>query len=131
MSNIIEFTAERLDARALLTAGWLENGSLDIYTEPRPLVSGAALTTQTLLVTMAMPAALAVSGGVITGSMVGDTIAASGIAAWGRFRDSGGFSIADADVGTDGSSEAIQIASTLSLTAGYAMEPVSFALAEG
>lgn len=129
MSGSLGFTVDRLTARAEQVAGWLENGTLELYDAPRPAANGGALTTQTLLATLTAPASLAVSNGVITALLTGSAIAASGVPAWGRFKDSSSVIIADADVGAEGSGAALQL-NALDLIAGAAVVPVSFALSE-
>lgn len=129
MSAALGFTVDRRQARAELVAGWLENGTLELYDAPRPNTNGGAITTQTLLAELTLPASMTVSNGVIAAVLTGGTVLASDAASWGRFKDGSGVIVADADAGGEGSDNALQF-NALDLTAGAAVISISFAVAE-
>ena len=120
-TNVLSFTADRRTSRGNLLAGWLAGGTAEVYTEPRPTTSGAAITTQTLLVTFDFPdPAATVTDGVLTGNAIANAMnAATGDAAWTRLRDSSGVVIGDADVGITGSGAFMQLADLSLVEGGY------------
>ena len=87
-------------------------GQLKIYDGTRPN-SGAAITTQKLLVTafFAKPS----SAGVVNGVLSFDvdetpvTCVDSGVATWARFENSAGTFLADTDVGVSGSGKGVEL----------------------
>lgn len=129
MSAALGFTVARLQARAELVAGWLENGTLELYDAPRPTTNGGAITTQTLLAELTLPASMTVSNGVIAAVLTGATILDDDVVNWGRFKDSGSVIIADADAGGEGTGAALQF-NALDLIAGAAVISITFAVAE-
>lgn len=129
MSAALGFTVDRLQSRAELVAGWLENGTLELYDAPRPAANGGAITTQTLLAELALPASMAVSNGVIAALLIGGAVLAGDVVSWGRFKDSSAVIIADADAGGEGSGAALQF-NALDLITGATVIAISFAVAE-
>ena len=130
-TNVLSFTAERRTSRGNLLAGWLAGGTAEVYTEPRPATSGAAITTQTLLVTFDLPdPAATVTDGVLTGEEIANAMNdATGNAEWTRLRDSSGVVIGDADVGITGSGAFMQL-SDLSLVEGGYCSVTAFGITE-
>lgn len=132
MDNVLDFAPARLQSRAQLTASWLENGSLEIYTAPRPEQNGGAITTQIKLLSISLDAVSATNGVIVAD--VGTGIAAMGIvsdtAAWGRALDSNGVVVGDCHVG-DANSVALAKLDSLSIVAGSLTTLTEFALAEG
>lgn len=129
--SVLSLTLARRTVRATLSASWLENGTLEIYTAPRPS-TGGVITTQTLLLDIGL-AGIAVTADVITAD-VGTGITAMGLAAdtaaWGRLKDNAGDIIGDCDVG-DVNSVALAKLDSLAIVAGSLTTLVSFNLTEG
>ena len=95
----------RLDLVATAIDAGAAAGTVKIYDGTRP-ATGAAITTQTLLVTgtFSDPCAAAASAGTLTFSAITyGFAAATGTATWARIADSDGNFVADASVGTSGS----------------------------
>lgn len=131
MSNQLGFATARKTSRGNLLAGWLDGGTIKIYTTDRPGSADTAISTQTLLVTFTLtnPAGT-VSNGVFTGSTISSAmVAANGTAAWARIADSNGVTICDGDVGLD-SGSLVQL-DNLSLVEGGYCSVVSFSITEG
>jgi len=129
MSAALGFTVDRLQARAELVAGWLENGTLELYDAPRPTANGGAITSQTLLAELTLPASMTVSNGVIAAILTGATIVSDDVVSWGRFKDSAAVIIADADAGGEGSNNALQF-NALDFILGASVISITFAIAE-
>jgi len=129
MSDVLGFTVDRLQSRAELVAGWLEDGTLELYDAPRPDTNGGAITSQTLLAELALPASMTVSNGVIAALLTGSTILEDSVVSWGRFKDSASVIIADADAGGEGSGAALQL-NALDFIAGASVISITFAIAE-
>jgi hypothetical protein len=109
MNEYVSLTLARRQVRAEQHAGWLAGGKLRLYTTPRPATSETAITTQTLLCEFdtADPFGT-VTNAIMTGSIPAPAmIAANGTPVWGRYVDSEGVTVSDADVGLTGSSAAI------------------------
>ena len=130
-TNVLSFTAERRTSRGNLLAGWLAGGTAEVYTEPRPATSGAAITTQTLLVTFDLPdPAVTVTDGMLEGAGIENAMnVATGDASWTRLRDSAGVVIGDADVGITGSGAFMQL-SDLALDEGGYCAVLAFGMIE-
>lgn len=121
----LDLTSARLDAGA-------GPGTLSTYTAPRP-ATGAAITTQTLLVTHTFndPCAPAASDGTLTFSAIADaTAVGSGEAAWSRASDSDGAFVADLDVTATGAGGDVTLNDT-NITAGAVVTVTSATLTEG
>lgn len=132
MSNVIRFSAARRTSRANLHMGWLDGGTLEVYTAPVPANADVAISSQTLLTTHAIPdPAGTVSDGVFTAADFESALnVADGTAAWARAKDSGGVVIGDYDCGAAGSGAAI-IIDNLGLVSGSLSTVTSFTIAEG
>ena len=105
-------------------------GLIRIYTGPRP-AKGAAITTETLLVTLTFsdPSAPAASSGVLTFSSITDgTAAATGTAAWARIVRSDSAFVMDMDVATSASD--LNLIST-SITSGQTVSITSATITAG
>lgn len=132
MSNQLGFATARKTSRGNLLAGWLDGGTIKIYTTARPGSADTAISTQTLLVTftIANPSGT-VSNGVFTGASISAAlIAETGNAAWARFADSSGVTICDGDVGLADSGALVEI-DNLSLAQGGYCSILSFGITEG
>lgn len=131
MSNILGFAAARKTARAGLLASWLDGGEIRVYSGARPATADTAITTQTLLVTFAIPdPAGDVADDIFTGDAIDAAmIAATGVAAWARVVDSATGAVFDADVGTPGSGALLQL-DNLNLVQGGYCTVTSFTVTE-
>jgi alanine-alpha-ketoisovalerate/valine-pyruvate aminotransferase len=109
MNEYVSLALARRQIRATQHAGWLAGGKLRLYTTPRPATPETAVTTQTLLCEfdMADPFGTVVNA-IMTGSIPAPAlIAETGTPVWGRYVDSVGETVSDADVGLTGSGAAI------------------------
>lgn len=109
------------------------SATIKIYTGTRPVTSGGAITSQTLLVTLTCNAtfAAAASGAVLTlNSITSGTAVATGstTGAWFRLASSGGTFIADGDVGNTGSDLNLGVAT---INSGQTVAISSFQITEG
>jgi len=131
MNNILSFAQSRATSRAELTAGWLDGGTLKLYSGTRPATPNTAITSQVLLVTFTLPdPSGTVENGVWTkGTIAAALVAESGNAVWGRAFDSSGVVIADCDVGTVASGAMVELSNTALVSGGY-VTVVSFTLTE-
>jgi len=131
MSNILGFAAARKTARAELLAAWLDGGEIRVYSGARPATTDTAVTTQTLLVTFAIPDPSGeVANGVLTGNAIAAAlIAETGFATWARAVDSATGAVFDADVGTPGSGALLQL-DNLNLVQGGYCTVTSFTVTE-
>jgi len=129
--NVFAFAQSRATSRAELTSGWLDGGTLKLYSGTRPATPNTAIDTQVLLVTFTLPnPSGTVANGVWTkGAIVAALVAESGNAAWGRAFDSSGAVIADCDVGTVNSGAMVELSNTSLVSGGY-VTVVSFTLTE-
>ena len=131
-TTAVGFTLARKTARAELLAGWLNGGYLNIYDGARPASNGGTITTQNLLATVGLtdPAG-SVTDGVFEADAIEDVlILATGTAAWARSFDADDGTIADLDVGVNGSSAAIWL-DNVSLVEGGLVSVTAFVIAEG
>lgn len=131
MSNVLGFATARRTSRGNLLAGWLADGEIRCYTEPRPTDPDTALTTQTLLVTFEVPdPAGTVTNGILTGAAIAQAmVAATGTPAFARLVDSSGVVIGDADVGLTGSGAFVQL-DNLNLVEGGYVSVTAFGITE-
>jgi hypothetical protein len=129
--DIFNFTPARATARANLTAGWLNGGTMDVYDGTRPTPAGAAITDQTLLVTYVIPdPSGTVENGVLTAGDIAPAMAAeSGDATWVRAFDADAVAIGDGDVGATGSGAFVELDNTSLVQGGY-VSVVSLTLTE-
>ena len=107
-------------------------GELKLYTGVRP-ATGAALSGNTLLGTLTFSDPCGtISAGVLTFDPVADDISAddTGTLTWGRFQDSDGNFVMDADCGVSGSGATL-IFNTVSIIAGGVLRITSGVLTEG
>jgi hypothetical protein len=109
MSDFIDFTTARKTSRATSLAGWLDGGTLRLYSGTRPASADDAITDQVLLLELEIPdPSGTVSDGVWTGAAVSPgMIAATGTPTWGRYADTLDADVCDADVGIADSGAAI------------------------
>ena len=131
MNNIFSFAQSRATSRAELTSGWLDAGTLKIYSGTRPATPDTAITSQVLLATFTLPnPSGTVANGVWTkGTIAAALVAESGTAAWARAFDSTDGVIADCDVGTVASGAMVELSNTSLVSGGY-ISVVSFTLTE-
>lgn len=131
MSNVLSFATPRCTSRGELLAGWLADGEIHVYTAPRPATADTSLTTQTLLVTFALPdPAGDVENGVFTGDAIAQAqIAETGTAAWARLVDDAAATIGDVDVGLTSSGAFVEL-DNLSLVQGGYVNVTAFGLTE-
>lgn len=108
--------SDRLQALPRALDSGSAGGQLRLYTDPVP-ARGATPTGATELVrfTFPKPSLADVTAGVLTLHAPASTLGrATGIPTWGRFLNSGGTFVADADAGGTSSSAAIKVESDLS-----------------
>jgi len=131
MSNLLGFATARRTSRGNVLAGWLADGEIRCYTEPRPADPDTAITTQTLLVTFEVPdPAGTVTDGILTGAAIDQAmIAADGTPVWARLVDSSGVVIGDADVGLTGGGAFVQL-DNLDLVEGGYVSVTAFGITE-
>jgi hypothetical protein len=133
MSDLVGFAAARRQSRASLLGTWLDGGVINIYSGTRPATADTAITTQTLLCSIALddPSGGA-AGGVWTADPLPDPgmVLADGTAAWARLRDADDAAVCDLDVGVTGSGAALEL-SNLSLVSGAMVTPTSLTITEG
>lgn len=132
MSNTLGFAVARKTSRGNLLAGWLDGGSLQLYTADRPANSDTPVSTQILLVTfdLADPSG-SVSNGVLTGTLPeAALVMATGTPTWGRLLDTDEVVIGDCDVGISGSGAFVEI-DNLSLVEGGYCAMTAFGITEG
>ena len=129
--NVFSFAQARATSRAELTSGWLDGGTLKLYSSPRPATPNTAIDTQVLLVTFTLPdPSGTVENGVWTkGTIAAGLVAESGTATWGRAFDSSGVVIADCDVGSVASGAMVELSNTSLVSGGY-ISVVGFTLTE-
>ncbi|MCP5196976.1 MAG: hypothetical protein H6974_09355 [Gammaproteobacteria bacterium] len=119
-----DIRAERLQ----LLADHISGGVLTLYTAPRPAI-GAAITTQTALVTVDIPGGLTVVDHLLTLSLAVETILAEGLADWGRITRADTSFAVDGDCGLLASEAGFRL-KTLSLVATGQLIPIIATFAE-
>lgn len=131
-TNGIGFAAARKNARATQHAGWLAGGTLKGYDGARPASADTAITTQTHLITFALPNPFGtVSGATITAAAIAAAmVLATGTITWLRADDSSDVVIGDYDAGEAGSGAAVIFDDTDLIEGGLA-SILSFTLTEG
>lgn len=132
MSQVLRYANARKTGRANLVAGWLAGGSIKCYTADKPSTTDTEVTTQTLLVTFAIPnPAGTVSNGVLTGGVIATAMnAETGTPTWCRIEDSSHVVICDGDVGVTGSNSFVEL-DNVNLVQGGLTSVTSFSIAEG
>lgn len=116
------------DARLGLLIEHIESGTLTLYTEPQP-ETGAAVTTQTALVVLDLPADISITDHTAAFGMSTQTILATGLAAWGRINNNADAFVLDGDCGIV-SSDALFRLKTLALEAGEPIATLTASLSE-
>jgi hypothetical protein len=125
---VISLNDDLRTARLQLLADAMSGGTLTLYNAPRPAI-GAAITTQTALVTVEIPEGLTAVDAALSIVLPLETIAVSDEAEWGRITDvSDGF-VLDGDCGLR-TSEALFKLKTTYLQAGASLIPLSASFAE-
>jgi hypothetical protein len=109
MNEYVSLALARRQIRAVQHGGWLDGGKLQLYTTPRPATSDTAVTSQVKLCEFVLDDPSGeVENGIWTGSIPEPVmILATGTPVWGRYLDSAGATVSDADVGATGSGAAI------------------------
>ena len=115
-------------ARLQLLADAMSGGTLTLYTAPRPAI-GAAITTQTALVEVAIPAGLTASAATLTLSLATSTVLVEDEAVWGRITGSTDAFVADGDCGLLASSAIFKLKTTY-LAAGANLIPIIASFSE-
>jgi hypothetical protein len=109
MNEYVSLALARRQVRATQHSNWLDGGKLQLYTTPRPATSDTAVTSQVKLCEFELPDPSGdVENGIWTGTIPEPVmILANGTPVWGRYLDSSGVTVSDADVGVTGSGAAI------------------------
>lgn len=116
------------DARLQLVVDQLAGGTLTLYTAPQP-ETGAALTTQTALIALALPESLTISNHTVSIFMIPQLISVSGDAAWGRITNADDEFVLDGDCGIVSSSALFRLKTT-ALEAGKYLATLSSSFSE-
>ena len=124
----ISLAPDLADARLQVIADACSGGTLTLYTAPQP-VAGAALTTQTALVELAIPSGLTIVTHSLDLQLSTTTIATTGEATWGRITDAADAWVLDGDCGLV-ASDALFRLKTTTLTAGSSLNVITASLAE-
>jgi hypothetical protein len=106
------------NARLQILADAMSGGTLTLYTEPVPAI-GAALTTQTALVSVDLPTGLTAVDGALALNLLTTAIAASGETLWGRIVSSTAEFVLDGDCGLLSSSAAFRLKTTYLQSTAY------------
>jgi hypothetical protein len=114
MNEYVSLALARRQTRAVQHGGWLDGGKLQIYTTPRPATPDTAITSQVMLCEFELPSPSGtVEDGIWTGSTPSPVmIQHTDTPLWGRYLDSTGATVSDADVGIAGSGAAIIVENT-------------------
>lgn len=113
---MIALSSDLRESRLQLLVDQLEDGTLTLYTATQP-ETGAAITTQTALVAIPLPASLTISNHTVTLTLNPAAVIESGIAAWGRITSATDEFVLDGDCGIVSSDALFRLATT-SLTEG-------------
>jgi hypothetical protein len=132
MSDLVAFASARRQIRAVQHSIWLNGGKLRLYTSARPASPDTAVGAQVKLCEFELPDPSGVAeDGVWTGAIPAPAmILAAGSPVWGRYLDSVGAVVSDADVGVAGSGAAI-IVENASFVQGALAAITSQVIAEG
>lgn len=109
---MIALSEELRDARLQQVLNRLEGGTLILYTEPQPDPAGAAITTQTALISIALPSSLAIDDHSVSLFISPQTITETGLAAWGRITNAEDEFVMDGDCGLVSSSALFRLKTT-------------------
>lgn len=115
-------------ARLQLLADAMSGGTLTLYNAPRPAI-GAAITTQTALIEVAIPSGLTASSATLTLALSTSTVMVEGEAVWGRITSSTDEFVADGDCGLLGSSAIFWLKTTY-LAVGANLIPILASFSE-
>lgn len=107
----------------------LSGGTATLYTAPMPPTKGGAITTQTALVTQALPAGLSSVNGATTMNPPPPVVLAAGTAAWGRITRADGSLVLEDECGLPGSGLFFRL-KTLDITLGAELRGLVSVLAE-
>lgn len=132
MSEYLEFTTARRQARANLAGSWLDGGTIRVYSATRPASSDDAVVDQVLLCVfdLATPAGVSTNG-IFTGTLPeAAMVLASGVPTWARAFDSSGVPVWDTGVGATGSGNAIEL-DEVNLIEGSLVAMTTFQVEEG
>lgn len=132
MSGLLAFATARRQSRAALHGTWLDGGTLEIYSGTRPADPDTAVTDQVLLCAFTLPDP---AGAAVDGIFDGEPpdramIVADGTAAWARAYDDIDAVIWDADVGSSGSGNAVEL-DNVSLVSGAYVTVTALTITEG
>lgn len=109
---MISLSEELRDARLQQVLNRLESGTLILYTEPQPDPPGAAITTQTALISIPLPASLTIVDHSFSLLISPQTIAETGLAAWGRITSASDDFVLDGDCGIVSSTALFRLKTT-------------------
>lgn len=115
-------------ARLQVLADAASGGTLTLYNAPRPAI-GAAITTQTALVEVALPLSLTAVDATLTLSLTSSVVMVEDEAAWGRITSATDAFVADGDCGLVGSGDTFQLKSTF-LSVGANLVPITASFSE-
>lgn len=116
------------DARLQLLVEQLEGGTLTLYTEPQP-ETGAAITTQTALIALDLPASITITNHTATLFIFPQAITETGLASWGRITNNADDFVLDGDCGLV-SSDALFRMKTLALESGKSLATLRASFSE-
>jgi hypothetical protein len=125
---VINLSDDLRTARLQLLADAMSGGTLTLYNAPRPAI-GAAITTQTALVEVEIPAGLTAVDSLLTLSLEITVIAVEGEAVWGRIMSATETFVADGDCGLPSSNAVFKLKTTY-LTVGANLVPLLATFAE-
>lgn len=124
----LSLSPDLADARLQVVGDACAGGTLTLYTADQP-AAGAAITTQTALVTFAIPSGLAVVAHSLDLQLSTETIATTGEAVWGRITDAADAWVLDGDCGLV-ASDALFRLKTTALTGGSSLNVITASFAE-
>lgn len=125
---MIALSGDLRDARLQLLVDQLAGGTLTLYTEPQP-ETGAAITTQTALIVIALPISITIANHTAPLAIAPQVIAQSGQANWGRITNSDDEFVLDGDCGLVSSAALFRL-KTLALESGKYLATLSASFSE-